>query len=773
MKKCKKPSAIAAKIPGMADGGPTAGMLGWGMARNAAQHLAGRGQQIARAESDALGGAPAAPAAPAARPVTAGGLSGRRDGAVPPAHMLIAQRRGMADGGAPPPGYKRFYETNGMASDRLAETAQRNFDAARGSVPASNNVDTMGRPVSQKRTMYGYRGYDASREPMLDAVADKRQSAGLPSAQAIRTDVAAKIAQGMPAQRPAAPVANPGNVRMAQMQGMFGMADGGIERGNAEEIEAGGGMVRGPGGPTDDQVGPVALSPKEYVLPADTVEAMGGAPALDKIRAATHKFVDPKNKPSIARGMANGGLPGYAVGEIPVEEISMGRSRAERAAIDEAVKKGQRPPGAPKNQARTPALDRVSSRIQARNAPKAPSSKKAGIAKGVGALGLATGAYDSLRDIDNGYRDYSQEALGVETPTGSVAADAFRTMDNVGNALTMGVAGRVGRGIESMTNGNGFMDGFKSPSDRDQFTAQGAQAAGLPEAATEADAAAQPQAAQTAGPGVPSTKTIGKINVSRQPNGVMSFSGNGPVQGYDGPAAGQLKGGGFMTMPAAAMRSASPAASAELQAARAAAAARGDYQGAIDSISAEQNGFKQAPRSNAISMRLPQTFGDMMQYRAQMAMSRLNQRANESDSREQTDRMRIASGMPYEQERTRGSKLANDQSELLSGMVNTYLNAPDEATRTSALAKLNALNGKSGGADKYITVDMESGVDVLGNPIMRKVPFNTRTGQIVDVSGGGQAAQPGKVQGKEGERARDPKTGLSYVFTEGDWQLVK
>jgi hypothetical protein len=52
---------------------------------------------------------------------------------------------------------------------------------------------------------------------------------------------------------------------------------------------ADGGKVRGPGGPTEDKVGPVMLSDGEYVLPADTVEAIGKE-NLDKLRAATHDF---------------------------------------------------------------------------------------------------------------------------------------------------------------------------------------------------------------------------------------------------------------------------------------------------------------------------------------------------------------------------------------------------------------------------------------------------------------------------------------------------
>lgn len=62
--------------------------------------------------------------------------------------------------------------------------------------------------------------------------------------------------------------------------------------------------MRGKGGPTDDAIGPVALSDGEYVLPADIVDIVGRK-NLDVLRLATHDFVDPSNKPKVSglRGM--------------------------------------------------------------------------------------------------------------------------------------------------------------------------------------------------------------------------------------------------------------------------------------------------------------------------------------------------------------------------------------------------------------------------------------------------------------------------------------
>lgn len=64
-----------------------------------------------------------------------------------------------------------------------------------------------------------------------------------------------------------------------------------------------GGDVKGPGGPTEDKVGPVMLSDGEYVLPADTVDAVG-VDNLDALRDATHDF----DKTKDAEGLAGGGV---------------------------------------------------------------------------------------------------------------------------------------------------------------------------------------------------------------------------------------------------------------------------------------------------------------------------------------------------------------------------------------------------------------------------------------------------------------------------------
>jgi len=91
------------------------------------------------------------------------------------------------------------------------------------------------------------------------------------------------------------------------------------------QVYPNGGPIQGKGGPTEDRQ-PVLASPKEYILPADTVEKVGKH-NLDKLRHATHT---PVHKHGM-RGMNMGGEPvdlptppvkGFALGgQIPGSQM--------------------------------------------------------------------------------------------------------------------------------------------------------------------------------------------------------------------------------------------------------------------------------------------------------------------------------------------------------------------------------------------------------------------------------------------------------------------
>ena len=104
---------------------------------------------------------------------------------------------------------------------------------------------------------------------------------------------------------------NSGALEAAEAAAQAGRDAAAAETQRAAEFRgfAHGGRVNGPGGRTDDKVGPVMLSNKEYVLPGDTADAIG-RDNLDAIRLATHDFKDSKKESALRKdveGLADGG----------------------------------------------------------------------------------------------------------------------------------------------------------------------------------------------------------------------------------------------------------------------------------------------------------------------------------------------------------------------------------------------------------------------------------------------------------------------------------
>lgn len=99
---------------------------------------------------------------------------------------------------------------------------------------------------------------------------------------------------------------------------------------------ADGGRVKGKGGRTDDKVGPVMLSDEEYVLPADTADAIG-RDKLDALRLQTHDFKD-GDKESALRAylggdhLADGGTPFFDKAKQGVQNAASGLANAARTA---------------------------------------------------------------------------------------------------------------------------------------------------------------------------------------------------------------------------------------------------------------------------------------------------------------------------------------------------------------------------------------------------------------------------------------------------------
>jgi hypothetical protein len=276
------------------------------------------------------------------------------------------------------------------------------------------------------------------------------------------------------------------------LRSFFGLADGGVS--------AEGGRVKGPGGRTEDKVGPVMLSDEEYVLPGDTADAIG-RDKLDAIRLATHDFKSDSKESALRAKVKDEKPVGLADGGAWIAD-GKGNVRKPNAFGDAAAGRGytqprQLPPPAPGTAVGpsamapgrppidiTPPGSRTAPAAQVVDAvtdvrAKTPMTRAMGAAKsalrgGAPIAGIA-GALEAGAlgggDLASGYRDQFQKDMGVETPLGSVVADTARTLASVGDAATFGVAGRLGRGIASAVGGGSFMDGFTSDSARDQFEA--------------------------------------------------------------------------------------------------------------------------------------------------------------------------------------------------------------------------------------------------------------------------------------------------------------
>lgn len=108
---------------------------------------------------------------------------------------------------------------------------------------------------------------------------------------------------------------------------------------------ADGGRVNGKGGRTDDKVGPVMLSDEEYVLPADTADAIG-RDVLDQLRLHTHNFKDDRKESALrkqhgaADHLADGGSPDWLEkGKALGQRALAGAQQYGNQAIDYAKSK--------------------------------------------------------------------------------------------------------------------------------------------------------------------------------------------------------------------------------------------------------------------------------------------------------------------------------------------------------------------------------------------------------------------------------------------------
>ena len=161
-------------------------------------------------------------------------------------------------------------------------------------------------------------------------------------------DTAVRATPAAPAQAPQSEDAKRAAVGMPPKKGflrtMLGMAEGG--------------HVVGPGGPREDKV-PAMLSNGEYVLPAKTVQKLGGAEELDELVQQTNDGKAPKGAEERGEGhglrkLASGGFVGPLALDDPRYAAAQNRAFAPTGAgMQSSVSMGEglqgptRPAGAP------------------------------------------------------------------------------------------------------------------------------------------------------------------------------------------------------------------------------------------------------------------------------------------------------------------------------------------------------------------------------------------------------------------------------------------
>ena len=194
-------------------------------------------------------------------------------------------------------------------------------------------------------------------------------------------------------------------------------------------------------------------------------------------------------------------------------------------------------------------------------------------AKSAPALGVVMGGAESAQDFSNGYADRFRR--DTDLPDG--VSGAFRTLTNIGNAATFGLAERLGRGLSNMDGLSGaaarsaFMDGITQDNSRDQYLKETGQSSGplglgsravVPPGAAAGPAPGAPATAASPAPAAPPSlrDQVYAENGTSNPNVVVrqgnSYSGGnvGPnMQMYDRAGNGQLSlreaAGGYVGTP--------------------------------------------------------------------------------------------------------------------------------------------------------------------------------------------------------------------------------
>ncbi len=202
---------------------------------------------------------------------------------------------------------------------------------------------------------------------------------------------------------------------LRSLRGGMGMAEGGI--------------VRGKGGPTDDEV-PMAvggtdvnLSPREAVLPVKTVMALGGPAAVEQLIEETN------GKPPVKAGLRAGGNYGVGTGGLTAEQ-------AQAKTIAERVWKTH-----PNNPSGMTVTELTPEAIEAAPAPREIPTPRG-----------TPGVRPSLPPVDLGAIPSDMEAPKAPVGLGKAVRNAAASLDTPGGVGNTNVGEIIGKGAAKVVN---------------------------------------------------------------------------------------------------------------------------------------------------------------------------------------------------------------------------------------------------------------------------------------------------------------------------------
>lgn len=233
-----------------------------------------------------------------------------------------------------------------------------------------------------------------------------------------------------------------------------------------------------------------------------------------------------------------------------------------------------------------------------------------------------------------------------------------------------------------------------------------------------------------------------QINVIRQPNGVMSFSG-GPNIGKDGGdisynagASGfKPSGAGVTVVPGKSIGSASPSTDAALSAARFAAADRGDFAAVRDSYNAQGQSFGGETKESVAADRLkelalsprgtPGRKAALGLYRDQMAA---NTAGKAQDAAAKLAQQKLGLDTQELGLKQTAAGFQNRAAKQLEDAQSAFANAKTDVEREKAQDTLRALQGKYEKATPELWDKVQTGVDPRTNAPIYSL-YNKRTGE--------------------------------------------